>query len=49
MKITNLEELIGIGKDTFAALGGGEAFLKKERQAWPEATDSETSKKTPPK
>lgn len=34
--VTSLEELIGIGKETFKALGGGEAFIKSEREAWAE-------------
>ena len=32
--ITSLNELVGIGKKTFKALGGGEAFLKEERKQW---------------
>ena len=32
--ITSLKELKGIGKKTFQALNGGEAFLKSEREAW---------------
>ena len=29
-----LRELSGHGKDVFKALGGGEAFIKKERASW---------------
>ncbi len=32
--VSSLDELRGIGKETFKALGGGEAFLKKERALW---------------
>jgi len=32
--ITSWDELRGIGKETFEALGGGEAFIKSEREAW---------------
>ncbi len=32
--VSSLEDLIGIGKASFEALGGGEAFLKEERQQW---------------
>jgi hypothetical protein len=28
------ERFRGAGKDLFAALGGGEAFLRAEREAW---------------
>lgn len=33
--VGSLEELVGIGKKTFKALGGGEVYLKKERKQWP--------------
>ncbi len=29
-----LDSIVGIAKDTFAALGGGEKFLKDERSSW---------------
>lgn len=32
--ISSLDELAGIGKESFKTLGGGEAFLKNERKGW---------------
>ena len=32
--VGSLEELVGMGKKTLKALGGGKAFLKKERKQW---------------
>ena len=32
--VNSLKDLVGIGKDTFKALGGGERFLKEEREQW---------------
>ena len=32
----NLEDLLGMSKNQFKTLGGGEAFLKKERAQWKE-------------
>lgn len=32
--VSTLDELTGIGKKSFEALGGGEAFLKNERKGW---------------
>lgn len=32
--ITTLNGLVGMGKKTFKDLGGGEAFIKKERAQW---------------
>lgn len=32
--ISSLDELTGIGKKSFEALGGGEHFLKNERKQW---------------
>lgn len=32
--ITTLNGLVGMGKKTFKALGGGESFIKKERAQW---------------
>lgn len=32
--ITSLDELVGIGEETFKALGGGEKFLANERKNW---------------
>ncbi|MBT4384813.1 hypothetical protein HOD30_03620 [Candidatus Peregrinibacteria bacterium] len=31
---SNWEDLIGSGKNVFKQFGGGEAFLKAEREAW---------------
>lgn len=33
-KAPNWKDLLGMGKKTFSALGGGEKFLKKERASW---------------
>lgn len=32
--ISSLDELIGIGEESFRKLGGGEAFLENERKGW---------------
>ncbi|OGX39547.1 MAG: hypothetical protein A2984_02510 [Omnitrophica WOR_2 bacterium RIFCSPLOWO2_01_FULL_41_12] len=32
--VSSLGDLVGIGKKSLKALGGGEAFLKKERKQW---------------
>ena len=32
--VSSLDDLFGTGKETFKALGGGAAFLKKEREQW---------------
>ncbi len=32
--VSSLRDLIGVGAKTFKELGGGENFLKKERQSW---------------
>lgn len=32
--VSSLDDLLGIGKETFKKLGGGEQFLKKEREQW---------------
>ncbi len=31
---TTLSEIIGMGKESFKSLGGGENFLKNERKQW---------------
>lgn len=31
---SSFKDLAGLGKDSFAKLGGGEAFLKQERSKW---------------
>jgi len=31
---TTIDDLVGLGEKTFKALGGGEKFLKKERNLW---------------
>lgn len=36
---TRLESLFGICRETFAALGGGEEFLRREREWGPDAWD----------
>lgn len=32
--VSSLQDLVGLAKDTFKELGGGESFLKKERASW---------------
>jgi hypothetical protein len=41
--------LRGIGKDIFASLGGGEAFLRKERAEFSKAMEKREAKGAPPK
>lgn len=31
---TTLNDLVGIGKEAYKSYGGGEAYLKKERESW---------------
>lgn len=42
-----VRDLFGIGKDTFAALGGGEQWLRREREAFTESSADAASDERP--